>query len=258
MFEQTQTPPKASLFDDVIYILRRHLRLIIFLSIVIIILLAGIIYLNSYYRATNSATIDLKSNRSVKVATEKDYIYFDGPSTKNALIFYPGAHIEYTAYAPLMRKLAQNDIDCYLVKMPLNYAFLGKDKADKIRHGGAEYQNWYIGGHSHGGNVAAGFVSNHSEDYVGLILLGAYSTKPIDSNLTIIQIYGSEDKILNRTQLEKNSANLPSAIVEEIPGGNHAQFGNYGIQKGDGEATINTAAQQVKTVDIIESTLLAH
>ena len=258
MFEQTQTPPKTSPLDNITLFLRRHLRLIIFLGIVIAILLAGIIYLNSYYRATNSAKIDLKSTRELKVATENDYIYFDGPSKDNALIFYPGAHIEYTAYAPLMRKLAQGGIDCYLVKMPLNYAFLGKNKAGKIRHSETEYQNWYIGGHSHGGNIAADFVSSHSGDYSGLILLGAYSTKPIDSNLTIIQIYGSEDKILNRAQLEKNSANLPDAIVEEIPGANHAQFGNYGAQKGDGEATINTAAQQVKTVNIIESALLTH
>jgi hypothetical protein len=157
-----------------------------------------------------------------------------------------------------MRKLAQNDIDCYLVKMPLNLAFLGKNKADKIRHSETNYQNWYIGGHSHGGNVAADFLSSHSEDYAGLILLGAYSTKPISSNQTIVQIYGSEDKILNRAQLENHSGNLPGAIVEEIAGANHAQFGNYGIQKGDGESTINTAAQQVKTVDIIESALLAH
>ena len=262
MFPQTQTQPAtkqpSSRIADIASFLRQHLRLVIFAGIIILIVFALAIYLNSYYRATNSAAIDLKSDHRVSVKTGKDFILFDGPSEENALIFYPGAHIEYTAYAPLMHKLAQNNFDCYLVKMPLNFAFLGKNKADKIRHSDAEYANWYIGGHALGGSIAADFVSNHSEDYAGLILLSAYSSKTIDGNLTVVQIYGSEDKILNRSQLQKNAVNLPNATVEEIPGANHAQFGNYGTQFGDGEATINTAAQQVKAVNIIENALLAH
>ena len=36
-----------------------------------------------------------------------------------------------------------------------------------------------------------------------------------------------------------------------IKGGNHAQFGNYGEQKGDGSPAITAAAQQKETVDAI-------
>ena len=37
----------------------------------------------------------------------------------------------------------------------------------------------------------------------------------------------------------------------EIPGGNHAQFGNYGPQKGDGEASVSAAEQQRIAADKI-------
>lgn len=39
----------------------------------------------------------------------------------------------------------------------------------------------------------------------------------------------------------------------EIAGGNHAQFGNYGAQKGDPPATISAAEQQAQAVSAIET-----
>jgi hypothetical protein len=36
-----------------------------------------------------------------------------------------------------------------------------------------------------------------------------------------------------------------------INGGNHAQFGNYGPQKGDGTATVSREEQQAETARLI-------
>ena len=41
----------------------------------------------------------------------------------------------------------------------------------------------------------------------------------------------------------------------EIEGGNHAQFGNYGPQKGDPPAAISAQEQQAQTVAAIEAFL---
>ena len=43
--------------------------------------------------------------------------------------------------------------------------------------------------------------------------------------------------------------------VVEIEGGNHAQFGNYGPQKGDLPATISAQDQQAQTVEAIANFL---
>jgi hypothetical protein len=43
----------------------------------------------------------------------------------------------------------------------------------------------------------------------------------------------------------------PGTIMQVIEGGNHAQFGNYGPQPGDGTATISTAEQQSQAVDLM-------
>ena len=46
-----------------------------------------------------------------------------------------------------------------------------------------------------------------------------------------------------------------NAMELVIPGGNHAQFGDYGLQHGDGTATISAEAQLTQTVDFIETVL---
>lgn len=43
--------------------------------------------------------------------------------------------------------------------------------------------------------------------------------------------------------------------IVEIEGGNHAQFGNYGPQKGDAPAQITAEEQQRQTVAAVEAFL---
>ncbi len=77
-----------------------------------------------------------------------------------------------------------------------------------------------------------------------MILLGAYiyGDYPPEDTLTI---YGS----LNQSVEDKLDY---TENVVEIQGGNHAQFGNYGPQKGDLPATISAQEQQAQTAAAIE------
>ncbi|NTW92812.1 MAG: hypothetical protein HGA40_05150, partial [Methanoregulaceae archaeon] len=49
----------------------------------------------------------------------------------------------------------------------------------------------------------------------------------------------------------------PETILQVIEGGNHAQFGNYGPQPGDGTATISVADQQMQAADLTVRVLRA-
>lgn len=92
----------------------------------------------------------------------------------------------------------------------------------------------------------------------GVVLLAAYPTKQLDDDLAVITIYGSEDRVLNMKKLEEGEQFLPPAAVScMIEGGNHAQFGNYGPQSGDGEAAISAAEQQSQTEEIILHNILS-
>lgn len=167
----------------------------------------------------------------------------DGTST--GVIFYPGGKVEYTAYEPLMAALAERGILGILVEMPGNLAVLDINAADGLQEQFPEITSWYMAGHSLGGSMAASYLSEHTDTFDGLILLGAYSTADLAaSGLKVLSLYGSEDQILNREKYEKYRGNLPDDFSEiVIEGGNHAGFGMYGAQDGDGSARITNEEQ---------------
>ena len=215
----------------------------IVIFIILFIIVGIFIYLNTYYKATLDVNNYLKSNNIVKVRKDKNGYLFDGPGKDTILVFYPGAKVEYTSYAPLMNNLAKEGIDTFIVKMPFNIAFLKSDAVKDVMNE-YKYNNWYLGGHSLGGVVAAKDTKKHN--IKGLILLASYATNKVDCK--VLSIYGSNDGVLNYNSYKNNKKNISNNIEVVIDGGNHAYFGNYGDQKGDKKAIVTRKEQQKKTI----------
>ena len=196
----------------------------------------------NYYHAGETALAAMQSDDVVSVERTDNGWLFDGPSEDDALIFYPGAKVEETAYAPLLRSLAEEKMDVYLIRMPLHLAFFGLNAADSVIENDT-YDRYYLGGHSLGGAMAAVYAAGHEDEIAGEILLAAYPTKK--TSVDTVLIYGSEDGVLNMTRVEK-AKDLVTGRYDEycIDGGSHAQFGDYGVQTGDGEAWITPEEQQ--------------
>ena len=218
--------------------------------IVILILGYGIFYLTDYYHAEKTATDFLNGSGNVSVVKQSNGLLLDGPGNDSALIFYPGAKVEYTSYLPMFTQLASQGVDCYLVEMPFNIAFLGQDRAGDIINN-SSYAHYYMAGHSLGGVVASSYA-NHTDDVDGLILLASYPTDEIHK--PILSLYGSNDKVLNLEKYNEAKPLIKSNFTEfVINGGNHGQFAYYGNQSGDGKATISAENQQEQCVhEILE------
>ena len=225
----------------------------------IVVLLAVLVALCAWYVSDYHHAVDvdsaLASSDAVQVQPVQQGWLFDGPGEQDALVFYPGAKVEASAYAPLMNDLAQRGIDCFLVEMPFNLAFLDMNAASSILdnpvYGG--YGRWYLAGHSLGGAMAANYAADHPEQLSGLILLAAYPTKSLQTaGFPVLSIYGSNDGVVNRSRIEAGRSLMPPVYQElVIEGGNHAQFGSYGAQDGDGEASIFPEEQRAQTADAI-------
>ena len=236
---------------------RKRKILIIIISIIstlALILGACAIYLANYYHAEAGAVAVFSPEENISVSTLKNgTVVFEPQNAKIGFIFYPGGKVEHNAYQPLMAELAREGILCVLVKMPFNLAVFDIDAADGIQNQYPHIENWYIGGHSLGGSMAASYLSDNAGNYDGLVLLGSYSTANLsNTDLDVLSIYGSEDNVLNRKKYAKNKPNLPSDFKEiVIRGGNHAQFGMYGAQNGDGTPTISRTEQTRITAEEI-------
>ena len=218
--------------------------------IIVFILIAcfAIFYVNDYYHADKIAIDRLNANDNVSVVKTSNGLLLDGPGNDTALIFYPGAKIEYTAYAPMFKDLSEKGIDCYLVEMPFNLALLGQNSADEIIDSG-NYSHYFISGHSLGGAMAASYV-NSTNKTDGLILFASYSTCKIEK--PVLSIYGSEDKVLNKEKYLDSINFIEDNLTEiEIKGANHAQFAYYGNQSGDGVANISASSQQKQSASAI-------
>lgn len=227
---------------------RKKCLMAVGILLLLLVILAGVFfwYVSDYYRAEDVALEVMAQDSNITVQDNLTILSPVSP-TDTALIFYPGAKVEAEAYLPLLDQIRQTGVTCILVHMPFHMAIFDADAAENVMARFPEYQHWYISGHSMGGAMASKFASDHPDQVDGLILLGAYiyGDYPDEDTLTI---YGS----LNQSVEEH--IDYTENIVE-IEGGNHAQFGNYGPQKGDLPAAISAEEQQKQAVEAIEAFL---
>lgn len=234
------------------------LKIVVIAAITIMLVLiasggvATLVWTSGYYEPSDVAIEALNKN-SMVVLEEKDYYIFvpEGEIT-TGIILYPGAKVDYKAYAPLAEKLAENGYVCAVVKVPLNMAMLDKDAAKTVVADYPDIKDWYVGGHSLGAATSGMVVKDNPGFFKGIIFLAGYTTVDISKDdMLVLSIYGSNDKVLSQDKYNENRENLPRLRELVIEGGNHAQFGSYGSQKGDGEATISETEQIDQTVEFI-------
>jgi hypothetical protein len=228
-----------------------------FVSLVVVLGAGFLGYCADYYHAGDLGD-SLSTSSNVAVNQEDQSISFDPRRPKAGLVFYPGAKVEFTAYAGFCHRLAEEGFYVVLLHMPFNLAFFDTSAGKSIPSSHPEITSWYLAGHSLGGAMAASYIATDVSSWSGLILFASYSTVDLSgSGLKTFTFYGSEDQVMNRANYDKNKVNLPVDNQENIiAGGNHGNWGNYGQQKGDGTASITPEEQQNKAAQILSASLL--
>lgn len=162
------------------------------------------------------------------------------------IIIIPGGKVYTESYMYLAYNLALNGYQVYLTKALFHLAILNPYYTSKFLS--SDLPNIIIG-HSLGGSVGS-FVAGTSTLVSDLILLGSYATNKIDHS-NVLLITAQNDLVLNQTSFNQSLSNYKTYEHVIIEGGNHAGFGYYGIQKGDGIAEISIKEQQQETINII-------
>ena len=174
-----------------------------------------------------------------------------GSEPTRGVVFYPGARVHREAYiatwAPIV---AATDTLVLIPRMPLNLAVFARSRADGLIADTPEVEEWWVGGHSLGGAMAASWLGDQEPGAVdGLTLWASFATAGAGlaqrDDLKVLSVSGSRDGLATPEDIaERRDLLPPDALMIEVEGMNHAQFGRYGPQRGDLEPTIAGAEAQ--------------
>lgn len=233
---------------------RRRLIILIILVITVLALASFAFYVSDYYHANNRALAALSPTNSYTVDNNDDFITFTPTSNKSntGIIIYPGGKVEAESYAVIASQLAANGYTSVIVKMPFNLVLFDTNKADEVIANHTEIQSWVIVGHSLGGVFASDYALKQHK-IKGVIYLAAYpSANASNASFKGLSIRGSRDNLTTSEDITKNRDKFPAnTIYITIPGGNHYNVGDYGLQQGDNNSTISREEQQKLTITYI-------
>jgi pimeloyl-ACP methyl ester carboxylesterase len=218
------------------------------------------------FQASGMAGDIMRSNGRVEIFhNEAGWVFRPRvASAPSGVIFLPGGMVDPSAYAPLLKKVAEAGYPAHLVYLPMRCACTDSQAAHVFDRVAAIVASeprteWVLTGHSRGGMLASRFVQERRTRVAALALIA--TTHPRDFDLSglpvpVTKIYGTRDGVAAREAILQNRRLLPQNTAWiAIEGGNHVQFGYYRHQLGDNSATISREQQQQATLAALLSIL---
>ena len=209
----------------------------------------------STYPAGETALASLESSSTVRVTQDRWIVFTPAIEPDRGLIFYPGGLVEPEAYAPVLRELAEQGVLVVITPMPLNLAIFDTNEANTVIAAYPDISTWVLAGHSLGGAAAGIYAENNPDQIDGLAVWDSYppdSADLSDNDLAVISIHGTTGGIPNTDNFDDKKYLLPEdTIFAPIEGASHAQFGDYGPQKGDVVPVIPMTEQHERVVALM-------
>ena len=178
-----------------------------------------------------------------------------GATARTGLVFYPGALVDPRAYVPLLTSLAAHGYPVDIVKAPFGIAFLAPGAPGAIIGAHRSVTRWVIGGHSLGGVVASSYAAGGHVGVRGLLLWASYPNGSIagSTSLAVTSVSAGNDGLATPARIEASRPDLPpDTVFVVVAGAVHADFGDYGPQRGDGTPTIgrHEAQSQIEAASL--------
>jgi pimeloyl-ACP methyl ester carboxylesterase len=220
-------------------------------AVVVLISIGFVVWAETPLGPAPEALSALESDSQVIVTMDK-FITFQPVNAQptTGLIFYPGGRVDYRSYAAPLHEIAAQGYLVVLVPVHLNLAFFDINAAQPVFAAHPEIRHWAVGGHSLGGVASALFAKEHPE-LAGLLFWASYPADDSfkNSDIKALLIYGTNDMAGVEKFDEMKKLFPQDTKIVVMDGGNHAQFGDYGLQPGDKTATISRAEQQKQIVE---------
>ena len=224
---------------------------------------AFLVYAHIVFAGDREASLDAWRSDAVTIATTDASFVIEPASggTDVGLVFIPGAKVEPSAYLYKMSGIVEaTGMTVVITKPTLNLAFFDTRPLSTFTAAAPHVDRWFVGGHSLGGVracqlAAAGAGADEDPEVVGLMLFGSYCVDDLsDSGLAALSIVAENDGLSTPEEVADRATLLPADTVSVlIDGANHAAFGDYGEQPGDGTATIDRQQARAEIAVAVES-----
>lgn len=226
-------------------------------GIVVVVGVGFLVYASLVFEGDREASLDAWRSNGVEITGTDRSIVIEPTTgaTDTGLVFIPGAKVQPSAYLYKMAGIAEaTGMTVVITEPTLNLAFFDTRPLSEFTQDAPDIDDWYVGGHSLGGVRACQLAASDAEpQVVGLMLLGSYCVDDLsDSGLDVLSIVAEHDGLSTPEDVASRAGNLPDdAVTVVIDGANHASFGDYGAQPGDGTATIDRQTARAEIAEAV-------
>ncbi|WP_144760848.1 alpha/beta hydrolase [Curtobacterium sp. 9128] len=223
-------------------------------AVLLVVVVVFLVWANIVMQGTRSAALQVWRDDRVAVRDAGDAVVMTPTGTANGVgvVFVPGAKVDPYAYMATFRQVVARGTTVVITKPTLHLAFFDLRPLSTFESHAPDVRTWAVGGHSLGGVRACQLADDPG--VAGLLLLGSYCANDLSgSGLDVLSVSGSRDGLSTPEKVDAARHELPaSATTTEVQGANHADFGAYGPQPGDGVATISPAAARAQISAAVE------
>ncbi|GAA1520487.1 pimeloyl-ACP methyl ester carboxylesterase [Agromyces terreus] len=220
---------------------RRGIRVLLAVVVVLLLVVVGfLVWAKTVMQGERPAALEAWTDDRVSIESFDDSVVMTpvDAASDRGLVFIPGAKVDPYAYlAKLADAVAETGTTVVITKPTLNLAFFDLRPLSTFTGHAPDVDEWYVGGHSLGGVKACMMAAD--EEVAGIVFFGSYCANDVSGDdLSVLSISGSEDGLSTPDKIEGAAHLVPAdTTFVEIEGANHASFGDYGVQPGDGVAT---------------------
>jgi dienelactone hydrolase len=232
------------------------------LSFLLATILGFLAWAHTVYTADRAQTIEVYRSGQVEVVNRERAIIITPTSEESALtdtvlVFYPGGRVDPYAYLPPLAHTAEETgLRIVIPQSPLNLAIADTRDIEHLASLAGQYSTIATGGHSLGG--VRGCLQAENLRVSHLVLFASYCANDLVSrrDLTVLTVLGSLDGLTDPAQVADAASLLPPDSESiTIRGANHASFGAYGPQSGDGPSRISADRMNQQLTEILASFL---
>ena len=221
------------------------------LTVVLLLGVIGAVWAHQVMAGDRAAALEVWRNDAIEV-TSTDTAVVMSPSegdSATGLVFVPGAKVDPYAYMHKLSGIVEDGATVVITKPTLNLALADLRPLETFTDAAPDVDQWFVGGHSLGGVKACQYAGD--SDVSGLVLFGSYCASDLSgSGLAVLSFVAENDGLSTPEKIVDAAGFLPDdAVTIDIPGANHADFGDYGVQPGDGESVADDAEVRLIIAD---------